>query len=137
MDSQQIPNTEGDKKTVMVCDDEVDILNIYASFLKRKFNVITAESGEACISTYKNYLREGKKVDALLVDYRLGDMLGDAVACQIKDLDGTKTLLITAYEIDEKAIADMKARKCIVGQLRKPISLMTLMEEIAKLIEQS
>ncbi len=120
----------------MICDDDPDILNIFATFLKQQFDVITATSGETCISIYKEQQMKGKRVDVLLVDYRLGDMLGDVVACKIRDLDGTKTLLITAFEIDEKAITDMKTRKCIVGQIRKPIRLAFLLDQIAKLIEQ-
>jgi hypothetical protein len=34
----------------MICEEEEDILDLYSSFLQRKFNVITALSGEACLS---------------------------------------------------------------------------------------
>ncbi|MEO9321743.1 MAG: response regulator [Nitrososphaera sp.] len=124
------------RRTVMICDDEADILKIYSNFLRRKFNVLTALSGSACISTYKEHQQKGSRVDVLLVDYRLGDMLGDQVACQIKELDGTRTVLITAYDLDDDRISSLKERGCIVGQLRKPISLATLMAQIEKIIGQ-
>jgi hypothetical protein len=41
--------------------------------------------------------QKGKKVDVLLLDYKLGDMQGDAVACEIYELNGVKTFLISAY----------------------------------------
>jgi response regulator RpfG family c-di-GMP phosphodiesterase len=129
--------TDMQKKTVMICDDEPDILTIYSNFLKRKYTIITANSGQTCIEKYKDNRLKGKKIDVLLVDYRLGDMLGDAVACQIRDLDSTKSLLITAYDLDEKLLDDIKSKGCIVGQLKKPLSLASLAENIDSLMAQS
>lgn len=43
--------------------------------------------------------QKGKKVDVLLLDYKLGDMQGDVVACKIHELNGVKTFLISAYEL--------------------------------------
>jgi hypothetical protein len=41
------PNELPSKRTVMICEDEEDILDLYSSFIRGKFNVITALSGEA------------------------------------------------------------------------------------------
>jgi response regulator RpfG family c-di-GMP phosphodiesterase len=120
-------------RTVMICDDEVDILRVYSNFLRKKFNVITAESGESCLNLYSQERKNGKKIDVLLLDYRLGDMLGDAVACKIREMDGTKTILITAFEIDEKIMDDLKQRNCIALRLKKPVSLLTLSDKIQEL----
>jgi response regulator RpfG family c-di-GMP phosphodiesterase len=119
--------------TVMICDDELDILQVYSNFLKKKFNVITAESGESCLNLYSQQQRNGRKIDVLLLDYRLGDMLGDKVACKIKEMDGTKTILITAFEIDEKVLEDLKERDCIAMRLKKPLSLVALSDKIQEL----
>ena len=120
-------------RTVMICDDEADILRVYSDFLKKKFNVITAESGESCLNLYSQENQKGRKIDVLLLDYRLGDMLGDKVACKIREMDGTKTILITAYEIDEKILDDLKQRNCIALRLKKPVSLATLSDKIQEL----
>lgn len=122
-------------RTVMICDDEADILRVYANFLRKKFNVITAESGEACLDLYSQQRRNGIKIDVLLLDYRLGDMLGDTVACKIREMDGTKTILISAFEIDEKITDDLKQRKCIDLRLKKPLSLVALSEKIQELTD--
>lgn len=125
---------DAQKRTVMICDDEQDILLIYSNFLRNKFNIITAPSGEICLSKYKTEQKQGKKVDVLLLDYRLGDMLGDEVACKIRDLDGTKTILISAYEIDGAIIAKLKESNCIVSTMKKPISLAELQKNIQNLL---
>jgi response regulator RpfG family c-di-GMP phosphodiesterase len=117
----------------MICDDEEDVLRVYSNFLKKKFNIITADSGESCLRIYSQERKNGRKIDLLLLDYRLGDMQGDAVACKIREMDGTRTILITAFEIDEKIMNDLKDRDCIVLRLKKPISLVTLSDKIEEL----
>jgi hypothetical protein len=41
-----------DKKTVMVCDDEPDLLQLFGMALKSKYNVILVSSGEDCIDKF-------------------------------------------------------------------------------------
>ena len=43
---------------------------------------------------------DGKHIDILLLDYRLGDMSGDEVARKIMGMNGTKVILISAFEMD-------------------------------------
>jgi response regulator RpfG family c-di-GMP phosphodiesterase len=127
--------SDAPRRTVMICDDEEDILTLYGNFLKRKFNIITATSGEMCLSKYQMEMKQDKKVDVLLLDYRLGDMLGDEVACKIKDLDGNKTILISAYEIDKSVLTKLSEAGCIVSDMKKPISLAELQKNIQALLK--
>lgn len=110
----------------MICDDEDDILRLYSKFIMKKFNVITASSGECCLMQYRKEKDQGRKIDVLLLDYRLGDILGDAVACQIKKMNGTKTIMISAFDLDEKMLQDLRERNCIVEDMKKPVSLANL-----------
>ena len=117
----------------MICDDEPDLLTIYSKALAPLYHVIAVDSGSECIERYIAEKHGGKKIDVLLLDYRLGDILGDIVACKISELNGVKTLMISAYDLDEKMIIDLKARGCIVGTIRKPVKLAVMLE----LIEQT
>jgi response regulator RpfG family c-di-GMP phosphodiesterase len=129
-----VQQNSAQKKTVMICDDEVDILTVYSNFLNKKFRIITAASGEICLSKYLSEKKQGNKIDVLLLDYRLGDMLGDEVACKIRDLDGTKTILISAYEIDSSVISKLRAAGCIVFDMKKPVGLVELERNIQMLL---
>jgi CheY-like chemotaxis protein len=40
------------KPTVLVCEDEADLLAMYSSALKKHYNVLTASSGRTCIEKY-------------------------------------------------------------------------------------
>jgi len=119
-----------EKKTVMICDDEADLLKIYSAALKKHFNVLTVDSGRACIEKYMDYTLRGKKIDVLLLDYRLGDIQGDDIACKVRELDGTKTILITAYDLERDKLSELKASKCIVDSIVKPVSLAILLERV-------
>jgi CheY-like chemotaxis protein len=114
----------------MICDDEQDILNIYKRVLQLRFNVITVCSGQDCIEKYLAQRKSGNKIDILLLDYRLGDMLGNEVACKIKGLNGTKVVLISAYDLDEQMIKDLEENKCIVATMKKPIALSSLVDKL-------
>jgi hypothetical protein len=41
--------------------------------------------------------------------------------------------LITAFEIDEKIMDDLKQRNCIALRLKKPVSLLALSDKIQEL----
>ena len=119
-----------EKRTVMICDDEADLLKIYSAALKKHFNVLTVDSGKACIEKYMDYTLRGKKIGVLLLDYRLGDIRGDDVACRVSELDGTKIILISAYELEPEKIDELKASNCIVDSIIKPVSLKALLEKV-------
>jgi DNA-binding NtrC family response regulator len=119
-----------DKKTVMICDDETDLLNMYKTALERDYNVIVVDSGKECIDRYIAEHHSGKKIHVLLLDYKLGDMLGDIVACKISELNGVKTLLISAYDLEEKMVNDLLYRRCIVGTIKKPVRLQVMLQKI-------
>jgi DNA-binding NtrC family response regulator len=124
------------RATLMICDDEADILRLYTKFFQHKFNIIAASSGESCLSQYRREKEQGRKIDVLLLDYKLGDMLGDAVACQIKQMNGTRTIMISAFDLEERMLADLKAKNCIVGEMKKPVSLENLDGAVMKALKK-
>jgi CheY-like chemotaxis protein len=126
-----IPETK-DRKTVMVCDDERDILLMFELELQSKFNVLAVDSGKECIQKFIHERQEGKKIDLILLDYKLGDMPGDDVARKIKQLNGVKIILITAYDLDEQTVQDLKLNGYIVDVVRKPVDLEWLSSKIAQ-----
>lgn len=125
------------RKTVMVCDDEADLLYLFKSALESTYNVLAVESGKSCIEKFIEEKQNGKKVDALLLDYKLGDMPGDVVACKIHQLNGVKTLLISAYELEQAVVNDLIDSRCIMGVMRKPIRLSAMIKELEKVLAVS
>lgn len=86
------------QKTVMICDDDEDILKLFGRKLESKYNTILVSSSKYCIEKFIEMQDLEKKIHLLLLDYRLDGMTGDAVARKIKEHDGeTKIILISAY----------------------------------------
>ena len=80
-----IANLERKKKTMMICDDNLDMLLLSGLVLESRYNLIMVDSGEECIDKYIKETTRGNKISLTLLDYKLGGMLGDSVARKIKE----------------------------------------------------
>ena len=124
-----------EKKTVMICEDEPDVLLSFEIMLKSKYNIILVGSGEECIKKYIDELNRGNKIDLVLLDYKLCDIMGDSVARKIKEYGGTKIILISAFNIDGVLVKELENGSYISKYILKPIetdSLVNLIDEIIK-----
>ncbi len=121
----------GRKKTVMICDDEQDLLQVFELALEPKYNVILASSGEDCIDRFLEEKNRGNKIHLILLDFRLGDMFGDSVARTIKQYNGTKIILISAYDLDKALVKELAENNHIANYIKKPIQIDDLIELVA------
>jgi CheY-like chemotaxis protein len=110
------------KKTIMVCDDEQDLLQVFELALEPKYNVILTSSGKECIDKFIEENNRENKIHLVLLDYRLGNMFGDSVARTIKQHSNeTKIILISAYDLDKALVKELKENKYIIKFIEKPI----------------
>jgi len=123
-----------EKKTVMICDDERDLLQLFGKALKSTYNVILVGSGEDCIEKFIDEKYRGNKIHLLLLDYSLGSMHGDTVARKIKEYNGTKIILISGYDLDYTFVKDLEENKYIAKYIEKPIFINSLIELVADTI---
>ena len=119
------------KKTVMICDDEQDLLQVFELALESKYNIILASSGEDCIDRFLEEKNRGNKIHLILLDFRLGDMFGDSVARTIKQYNGTKIILISAYDLDKALVKELEENNHIANYIKKPIQIEDLIELVA------
>ena len=124
-------------RTVMICDDEQDILLTYAAILKEDYSVITTSSGKQCVDTYVQRKKNGQAINLILLDFKLPDMTGDKVAKDIMLLNGTSIVLISACQLDSKLIDELKRNKLISEFLSKPVSVSSLRETVNRVIADS
>jgi len=61
-------------------------------------------------------------------------MFGDSVAKKIKEYNGTKIILISAYDLDGELVKDLEENKYIAKYIEKPISIYSLIESVADTI---
>ena len=122
--------------TLLICDDEPDLLELYAAMLSEDYKIIKASSGDECIRKYIEMKEKMEDITVILLDFRIGEMTGDVVARNIKEINGAKVILISAYEIERDLIQRLKDERVIIEFVPKPITLDTLKRIIAKTISE-
>ena len=122
--------------TLLICDDEPDLLELYAAMLSDDYKIVKASSGEECIRKYIEMKEKMEDITVILLDFRIGEMTGDVVARNIKEINGAKVILISAYEIERDLIQRLKDERVIIEFVSKPITLDNLKRIIAKTISE-
>lgn len=125
--------SNGSIHTIMIIEDEDDILNIYKDFLQRKgFRVaVSAPTANEVLRDYQTYMP-----DLTMIDYRLpGEMNGLEAAEKILRVDpSAKIMMVTASESIE---ADLEKNAFLsnkkIAVIRKPVRLGVLAKRIASL----
>ncbi len=122
--------------TVMICEDNPDLLYLFRKVLGSKYSIIAVDSGIECLSRYIDEKAKGNQVDVLLIDYQLKDLPGDTVATTIREISGrrraTNTILISTSEIDKEMVKVLKRKDCIMEDIEKPISTDSLLNIIQR-----
>lgn len=121
------------RKSILVCDDESDLLLMFQIHLESQYNVLTVMSGRQCIDKINELKKKNEKIDLVLLDYKLGDTSGENVAREIREIEkNVKILMITAFELEDHIVRNMIQNRYINDIINKPIQL----EELSKKIEE-
>ena len=114
------------KKTILLVDDDVDLLENTAYMIKSMgYDVVTAEDGQEAVIKFKDV-----KPDLTIMDVKMPKMDGFDAFFKMKQLDQeTKVVLITAFSIDEKKHLKAKSMK-LVATISKPYSFEKLEEVV-------
>ena len=120
-------------RSIMIIEDEDDVLQVYKEYLERKGYVVEASAPTAndAVKDYETY-----KPDVTLIDYRLpGYMNGLEAAEKILRINPSATILmVTAFESIEDELernpflADKK-----IFVVRKPVRMANLVKTISNL----
>lgn len=128
-------NLERKKKTMMICDDNPDMLLLFGLVLESRYNLIMVDSGEECNDKYMKETTQGNKISLILLDYKLGGMLGDSVARKIKECNETKIILNSAYNVDDVLIRDLEIGNYISRYIQKPFDTDRLTDLVAEMVK--
>lgn len=117
-----------DKPTILVVDDNQDLLNTFAMILKRRgFSVQTAGNGVSAVDKFKE-----QSFDVTLMDIVMPDMNGVDASRKMKEINPeAPIILMTAYSDDEliQSARDGGINKII----HKPIRI----DQLIKLINEA
>jgi len=119
----------------MICDDERDVLMLFGLVFGSKYHVIMVDSGEECIERYIEETNRDNKIHLILLDYKMGGILGDSVARKIKEYSGTKIILNSAYNVDDVLVKELENGNYISKYLQKPIEIDLLTDIVSEIIK--
>ncbi len=112
--------------TVLIVDDEEDILDTYSTWLSEEYEVRTASGGEAALE------RLDDAVSVVLLDRRMPDMLGREVLKEIRDSDfNPRVAMVTAVSPDFDVLS-----MGFDAYLVKPVTKDDLVETVEGLRQQ-
>lgn len=116
--------------SILIIDDEVLTLNnLKRALTKEGYEVLVADSGETGLEIFRKH-----RPNIVLADLMLPGIDGIEVLKQIKTSDATTSvIMITAYEIIEKAIEAMKLGA--YDYLMKPFKITELKASILRALE--
>lgn len=123
------------KKTVLICEDDEDLLQLFGLAFNSKYEVMLVATGEECVDKYIKEKNGGNKIDLILLDYGLrGSLLGDSVARKIKEYGETKIILISSYDLGDELLKELYDGKYITRYIGKPTHLKYLLDLVSKLV---
>lgn len=111
-----LPPASTTRPTLLVVDDERDVLDSVRDWLRIDYRVVTFQRGAEALE----YLRSGQVADVILCDQRMPEMTGVEVLCQAKAIrPETTRLLFTAY-IDIRTVIDAINQGHVFRYIAKP-----------------
>lgn len=106
--------------TVLVVEDEPDLLDLYATWLRSAYSVKTASSGEDALQVLDN------RTDIVLLDRRMPDMTGDQTLQAIRERGYTcPVAMVTAvdpdFDIIELGCDEYLTKPVSKGEMRETV----------------
>ena len=93
MTTQEESTEKQVKRTIMLVDDEVDILETMSILMEEEYRMLTAERGDQALD-----LLESQKVDLIIADQRMPGMTGVDLLARVRELHPEIVrLILTGY----------------------------------------
>lgn len=120
-------------KTVLVVDDDQNMLQLLYAFLRDSYQVIMADSGKAAMERLRSH-----KVDLILLDYLMPGMNGKETLEEIRKDEALKDLpvfFLTGVSDSTKISECLKLDP--IGYILKPIGKFSLLAKIRAYFEEA
>jgi len=117
--------------TILYVDDEPINLQLFSLSFKRKFNVLTAESGDHGLQM----LKEHPLVKAVISDMKMPGLNGiEFIRLAKNDFPAISCFILTGYDITDE-IADALNTGLIYKYFRKPFNVLEIEKALREVIE--
>ncbi len=119
------------KKTIMIVDDEPNILNLIGHIFKEDYNVVKAQSGKDALKKLKKI-----KPDLILLDFFMPEMSGREVCEKIRADSKLKNLKVAFLTVASFSLSGMKDldKMNVLDYIKKPFGHKDLIKRVKKII---
>jgi DNA-binding NtrC family response regulator len=118
------------KWLVAIVDDELDIVNLFRDALSR-INELSIFTFTDPLSAFEHIRMNKSKYAVVISDLRMPGVNGMDLLYKIKkESPIVRTLLMTAFEVNDKVFDEYIKNKIIDGFLQKPLKLSDLESEV-------
>jgi len=119
-----------ENRTVSIVDDDPDIILVFHEALKRISGITIFTFTDPILALEHFQVNEYAYV-LVISDFKMPGLNGMEFLKKIKDLNRfVRTILMTAFEIDDTLFHEYTKKKIINGFLQKPIGLHDLIKEV-------
>jgi DNA-binding response OmpR family regulator len=121
----------GNEKTILWVDDEIDLLSAHVIFLReRGYNVVEATNGDDAIELVRN-----ERIDLVLLDEMMPGRDGLSTLEGIKDINPLLPVIMVTKS-EEEHLMDEAIGKKIDDYLTKPVNLSQIQSAIKKILDK-
>ncbi|MFB6301385.1 MAG: response regulator [Haloferacaceae archaeon] len=126
---------DADDATVLVVDDSSDLVDLYASWLRGEYDVLTATGGEEALATVSG------AVDVVLLDRRMPDLSGEDVLEEIRARGhDCRVAVVTAVEPDVDVVGmgfdDYLIKPVSKAELRRTVRQLCAVHDYDDLLQE-
>ena len=127
--------TMSEKKTILIVDDEPDIVNLTDKFLKtQNYETIKCSNGKEALKIIEE---KYKDIDLVLLDLMMPGLSGYKVLEQIKSNDLYKNIFVVLFTVKSFNEDIQKGKNLGAdGYITKPFSGKALLEYIQNILEK-
>jgi CheY-like chemotaxis protein len=124
-------DVKGEKKKIIVVDDEETVLTLTKSMLEADYDVTTVNSGKAALTLFF----QGYVPDLALLDLSMPELGGWDTMKRIRDISRLHTTKIAIYSTSDDQQDRDKAREMgAVDFIHKPVKKSELLDKVKRLI---
>jgi PAS domain S-box-containing protein len=122
-------NAERRSGTILVVDDQDDVVEVAQAFLERAgHRVIAASGGRAAIEIFRE---RGQEIDAVLLDLAMPDTGGEEALLEMRQIrSDVRVIIATGYSA--QAASERLASLGVVGFVRKPYEPEEILEQVGR-----
>lgn len=133
-ESHDITQRQGESETILLVDDEEEVVNIGKNFLEELgYKPLVARDGFEAVEIFKIHK---DKISLVVLDLIMPGMNGSQVFVEIKKIqENSKILISTGYTVDDK-IKDLLNQGC-QGFIQKPFSLNEFSHTLRKILDKT